>query len=547
MANPSRAVLIAGAGPSGLILALILLQNGVSVRIIDKEVKHRIGSRGTGIKPRTQELYDIFGVLPNILKAGGHVSSMAKYERGEIKPSTIVELAPDVAPTPDTPYGNSLSLSQERHEEILRAYLQNLSSSVELGSELLSFEQSADCVFARILKTDSDGKQAEESARFDWLVGTDGAHSVVRKQLGVSFLGETKEEERLALGDIVVEGGLDPKLWHMWQQPPKLLALRAGGSTSTTKVFMFMLARPNALAERVMTREEFVEEFYAMTNRRDVKFGPATWLSTYMPNLRMVDKMRVGRVFIAGDAAHCHSPTGGQGLNSCVQDVANLGWKLALVQNGLASSALLDTYSEERIPVIAQMLRLTTELYNKGFHGDGKNDDGWDRGGDLNMLGVNYSGSSIIQEDAALVESAKSSAYSRGNGGRVQAAYRAPDAPGLVRLGSEGAPTTLFSVFSATVHTVLLFGGEKIARAEGLRRLPKAAVQTVQLLPQGQSAGDSATPALVLEDRAGHAYAGYGVPVDKLTIVVVRPDGVVGAVVPNAEGVESYFKKIISG
>ncbi|KAF8185934.1 FAD binding domain-containing protein [Mycena galopus ATCC 62051] len=513
MANPSRAVLIAGAGPSGLILALILLQNGVSVRIIDKEVKHRIGSRGTGIKPRTQELYDIFGVLPNILKAGGHVSSMAKYERGEIKPSTIVELAPDVAPTPDTPYGNSLSLSQERHEEILRAYLQNLSSSVELGSELLSFEQSADCVFARILKTDSDGKQAEESARFDWLVGTDGAHSVVRKQLGVSFLGETKEEERLALGDIV--------LWHMWQQPPKLLALRAGGSTSTTKVFMFMLARPNALAERVMTREEFVEEFYAMTNRRDVKFGPATWLSTYMwAHLRMVDKMRVGRVFIAGDAAHCHSPTGGQGLNSCVQDVANLGWKLALVQNGLASSALLDTYSEERIPVMHRCsglprsctTRASTVTGERRRVGPGRRS---------NMLGVNYSGSSIIQEDAALVESAKSSAYSRGNGGRVQAAYRAPDAPGLVRLG------------------------RRIARAEGLRRLPKAAVQTVQLLPQGQSAGDSATPALVLEDRAGHAYAGYGVPVDKLTIVVVRPDGVVGAVVPNAEGVESYFKKIM--
>ncbi|KAJ7248154.1 monooxygenase [Mycena haematopus] len=541
MSNPS--VLIAGAGPSGLILALILLKNGVSVRIIDKEKQHRIGSRGSGVQPRTLELYDILGVLPNILKSGESIPLVAKYEPGKIEPVATVRLVQHVEPTPDTPHPNGHNISQDIHEEILRAYLQDLSCSVELGSQLLSFEQFPDGVVARIVKTNSDGKQLEESTRFDWLVGTDGARSVVRKQLGLSFLGET-QTEHIALGDIVVEG-VDPKLWHIWNEPPKLLALRSGGSTN--KVFMFAYnGRSEDLADKTITREEFIEEFYKMTGRRDITFGPATWLSNYRPNMRMVDQMRVGRVFIAGDAAHCHSPTGGQGLNSSVQDAANLGWKLALVQRGLASPDLLDTYSEERLRVIAQMLKLTTDLYQKTFRpvGESDKDAGWKRGGDLTMLGVNYCGSSIVQEDAVQGEGV--TAYSKSSTGRVQAAYRAPDASGLVRAGSGDAPTRLFSVFSVDVHTILLFGGDEATRAEVLSRLPKQAVRAVQLVPRGQTAADSATSALVLEDREGHAYAGYGVPVDELTVVIVRPDGVVGAVAHGAEGVDRYFQKILS-
>ncbi|KAJ7846062.1 FAD binding domain-containing protein [Mycena olivaceomarginata] len=545
MANPS--ILIAGAGPSGLILALILLKNGVSVRIIDKEVKHRIGSRGSGVQPRTLELYDILDILPDILAAGEPTPPMATYAPGEIKPTKTVRLSEPLERSPDMPHPNAFIIPQDLHEEILRAHLQKLSCSVELGSELRSFEQFPDNVIAHIVKTDSDGNQLEESTSFDWLIGTDGARGVVRKQLGLSFLGETREEQYIALGDIVVEG-VDPKLWHIWHQPPQLMALRSGGSTSN--VFMFAYTgRSEKLANKTITREEFIEEFYAITGRRDITFGPATWLSNYRPNMRMVDNMRVGRVFVAGDAAHCHSPTGGQGLNSSVQDVANLGWKLALVHKGLASLTLLDTYSEERLRVIAQMLKLTTELYNKTFTdlgGGGMEDEAWQRGGDLRMLGINYCGSSIVLEDHAPLEGA--TAYSKSSGGRVQAAYRAPDASGLVSVGGEEAPTTLFSVFSVTAHTILLFGGDETDRArvaEVVGRFPEEVVRTVQLLPKGQTAGDSATSALILEDREGHAYAGYGVPLDRLTAVVVRPDGVVGAVVSGAEGVERYLQKIV--
>ncbi|KAJ7778100.1 FAD binding domain-containing protein [Mycena metata] len=530
-------VLIVGAGPAGLILAIILRQNGIAVRIIDKEPTYRPGSRGSGIQPRTLELYDILGVLPAIREVGEFVPPMARYEPGKIEPTSTARLGEWVDPTPDVPYSNALSLSQDEHEEILRTHLQTLSCSVELGSELRKFEHFSDRVVAHIFKTDSDGNEVEETTTFGWLVGTDGAHSVVRKQLGLSFLGETRTEQQIALGDIIVEEGVKLNLWHMWSVPPKLIALRSGGATS--KKFMFAYTgRPEHIADKTITRDEFIQDFYAITGRHDVKFGPTSWLSNYRPNLRMVDKMRDGRVLIAGDAAHCHSPTGGQGLNSSVQDAANLGWKLALVQKGLAAPALLDSYGEERLRVIAQMLQLTTDLFHKTFaslHSADKSDDsGWKRGGDLAMLGVNYCGSSIIQEEPDAVAG---SAYMEAEGGRVQAGYRAPDAPGLIH---SGTPTTLFTIFNTASHTVLLFGGD----LEAVGKFPQGAVRVVEVLPQGHSVGALAGSALVAEDREGHAYTGYKLQSDGFTVVMVRPDGVVGAVAHDTEGVERYFQKI---
>ncbi|KAF7364415.1 FAD-binding-3 domain-containing protein [Mycena sanguinolenta] len=516
--------------PSGLVLALVLLKNGVSVRIIDKEINHRIGSRGSAIQPRTLELYDILGVLPNILKAGEGVPPlMVKYVRGEIKPVCTITLREHVKPTPDTPHPNGHVVPQDVHEEVLRAYLRELGCSVELGSQLLSFEQFPDSVVARIVKfkktPDSIGSLGQTAGATSWwkaLTQTYGASA--SSSIFILFRFE--------------------QFWHMWHEPPKLLYLRPSGVNS--KVFMLIfIDSSKASADKTFTHEELVEEFYAMTDRRDVTFGPAAWLSDYRPNMRMVDQMRVGRVFIAGDAAHCHSPAGGQGLNSSVQDVVNLGWKLAHVQNGFAPEALLNTYSEERLRVIAQMLQLTTNLHKKILRGDSKNpDEGWFRGGDIQMLGVNYRGSSIVQEDA--VQGASVTPYSKSGTGHIQAAYRAPDASGLVRAGSEGTPTRLFSIFSVEVHTVLLFGSDDTMRAEVLSRLPKDAVRAVLLLPQGQTATNWSSPALILEDRAGHAYAGYGMSVEELTVVIVRPDGVVGAVVIDAEGVDRYFQKILS-
>ncbi|KAJ7769132.1 FAD binding domain-containing protein [Mycena maculata] len=538
-------VLIAGAGPAGLILAITLLKSGVPVRIINKESTHRIGSRGAGVQARTLELYDMLGFLPEFLEASDTALPMRRMYAlpGGSEVVKVLPIAEYVEPTPAAPHPNPVSISQEVHEEILRRYLTELGGEVELGTELRTFKQFPDHVWVHIVKTDSAGVESTEITKVDWLVGTDGVHSVVRKQLGLTFLGETKEEQHVLVGDIVVEEGLDRDFWHYWMPPSSMMVLRPG----TKEANGFRIAYtggPEHWKETVPTRDEFVEEFYRVIGRRDIKFGAMPWVSSFKPSMRMVDKFGVGRVFVAGDAAHCHSPTGGQGLNSSVQDAVNLGWKLALVATGRAPATLLDSYSEERLPVIAEMLKLTTALHEKTVAavaggGAGAPDNGaFARGGALSMLGVNARGSGIVLAEAGPAAGA-GGAYAEAAG--VRAGYRAPDAPGL-----GGAAARLFELFGPAAHTVLVFGGDDDARftvASAVSRWPRGAVRGVRVLAAGQSAEGRLGG--VVEDREGHAYAAYagGVPEGEIRVVIVRPDGIVGAV-GSAEVVDQYRKLI---
>ncbi|KAJ7490256.1 FAD binding domain-containing protein [Mycena galericulata] len=545
MSHPS--VLIAGAGPAGLVLAITLLKNGVPVRIIDKEPTLRIGSRGAGIQPRTLELYEFLGVLPEFLKKADTSHPMRRMYAlpGGTKVVKELPVAEEAEPTPATPYTNGVVIAQDVHEGVLRAHLTALGGVVEMGTELRGFEQYADRVEARLVKVGADGAETLETADASWLVGADGVHSVVRKGLGLSFLGETREEEHVLVGDIIVEEGLDRGFWHYWIPPSQMMVLRPG--TKDPKGFRFAFTGgPAHWKQTIPSRDEFVEEFYKVTDRRDVQFGAATWISGFKPSMRMVDKFGVGRVFVAGDAAHCHSPTGGQGLNSSVQDAANLGWKLALVASGRAPAALLESYSQERLPVIAEMLKLTSALHEKtvaAVAGKGDSDGAFTRGGALGMLGVNTQGSAIVlaEADAEGVVGAYGEAEAEG---RARAGYRAPDAPGL---GGGADFARLFGAFGPTAHTALVFGGSPQAEAAvagALARWPKGSVRVVQVRPAGTAvAGGSVNGTWeVVEDREGHAYAAYagGLKAEGIRVVIVRPDGMVGAVVETAQGVDKY-------
>ncbi|KAJ7255855.1 FAD binding domain-containing protein, partial [Mycena haematopus] len=539
-----------GAGPAGLILAISLLKNGVNVRLIEKESKHRVGSRGAGIQPRTLESYDILGVLPEIVKhADPELCRRRIYELpGGTKVLKELPLIEYVEPTPGMPYANPVTLGQDLHEEILHGYLRELGGIVELGVALASFEQFPDHVIAKLVKTGPNETKETEVARFDWLVGTDGVHSVVRKQLGLSFVGETKEEDYVLVGDIDVHEGLDRKFWHNWLPPSQMVVLRPGAGISWRLAFS---GGPEHWKQTLPTRDEFVEEFYAVTGRRDIKFGVATWLSMFRPSMRMVNKFGIGRVFIAGDAGHCHSPTGAQGLNSSVQDALNLGWKLALVATGRAPIALLDSYSAERLPIIAQMLKLTTALYKKTAESVGAGDVAtWTsasaRGGTLGMLGVNTQGSPIVLSDDDHAATASGGAYSAATPGSARAGYRAPDAPEL--FNADGKTTRLFDVFGPAAHTVLVFGGDASAHDAlklALVGWPKGTERTVLIRRAGEKR-DSEVLQEMLEDRGGHAYAAYAgdTTAGGMTVVIVRPDGVVGAVVSKTEGIGRYGRLI---
>ncbi|KAF8205413.1 monooxygenase [Mycena galopus ATCC 62051] len=543
-------VLIAGAGPAGLVLAIILLKNGVAVRLIDENSKYRIGSRGAGIQPRTLECYDILGVLPQILK---HADlEMCRRRMYKLPGGTEVikelPLMEYVDPTPGMPHANPVTLGQDLHEEILRGYLHALGGIVELNTALGSFEQLPDHVTAQIVKTSPDGTVETEVAKFDWLVGTDGVHSAVRKQLGLSFVGETKEDHHILVGDIDVEEGLERKFWHHWLPPSQMIILRPGAGRSWRLAFT---GGPEHWKQTLPTRDEFVEEFYKVTGRRDLKFGAATWLSMFRPSMRMVDKFGVGRIFIAGDAAHCHSPTGAQGLNSSVQDVMNLGWKLALVAKGRAPVGLLESYSEERLPVIAEMLKLTTALFEKTVASAGSGDlKNWEsasaRSGSLRMLGVNAQRSAFLLTDSDQAPMTDG-AYTAAAPGRVRIGHRAPDAPGLVT--ANGMTTHLFEVFKPAAHTLLVFGGDASKHTAvkcALVNWPESTVRPVLMWRTGEKT-DSVLGE-VLADKECHAYGGYASDIaeGEMIVVIVRPDGVVGAVISRADGVERYGKLIFS-
>ena len=256
-------------------------------------------------------------------------------------------------PTPDIPYASSLITPQWRTEETLRALLESYGRRVELSSELTHIEQDEEGVTAAV-KTEKRTKQM----RAQYLVGADGGRSFVRKFMQIGFEGDTWKGARMFVGDVRVEG-LDRDHWHTWpNHPDGWLALCPLPSTDS---FQFQAGIPWEEEKQQPTLGRFQKIVDERARQSNLKLTDPTWLSLYSVNVRMVHRYRAGRVFLAGDAAHVHPPTGGQGMNTGVQDAYNLGWKLGLVLRG-AHPALLDGYEEERLPVAASVLGITTRL-----------------------------------------------------------------------------------------------------------------------------------------------------------------------------------------
>lgn len=376
-----KAVLIAGAGPTGLTLAIDLLRRGISCRLIEAAETPFIGSRGKGIQPRTLEIFDDLGIIEPILAAGGlyprlriHLGplSIRAGSLGSSKPSTA-----------NIPYPNLWMVQQSRTEAILRERLHALGGQVEFNSAIVAFQQDQNGVDATL----STG----ETVQVDFLIGCDGGHSTVRKTLGLKLEGETIDEKPMLVADVEVDG-LNRRDWHLWP-------FVKGGVMGLCPLPNTSLFQLTAKAETIGT--EFEAVVHRATGHR---IGRVAWQSIYQPAVRMVNRYRVGRVFLAGDAAHVHPPAGGQGLNTGVQDAYNLGWKLAHVMRG-GPDSLLDSYEFERLPIAASVLGLSRHLHRKRAI---------KRGVLTDQLGLHYRGSSL------------SSGHSLGN---LHPGDRMPDVP----------------------------------------------------------------------------------------------------------------------
>jgi 2-polyprenyl-6-methoxyphenol hydroxylase-like FAD-dependent oxidoreductase len=331
-------VIIAGAGPTGLTLAVDLARRGVSFRLVEAASQPFEGSRGKGLQPRTLEILEDLGVVEQVLASGGlypkfrtHLGAVS-FRAGTLGTARLA--------TESVPYPNLWMVPQARTEAILRERLRELGGEVEFGKAFASVTQNEQGVEVTL----GDG----EVVRAQYLVGCDGGRSGVRKALGLRLEGEGIDEKPVLVADVEVEG-LDRSDWHLWP-------FAKGGVIGLCPL-------PKTSAFQLTGKAEVLEGdiegvVLRMTGYRVKRVA---WRSIYQPAVRMVDRYRVGHVLLAGDAAHVHPPSGGQGLNTGVQDAYNLGWKLAHVSRGGAES-LLDSYEAERLPIAAAVLGLSKRL-----------------------------------------------------------------------------------------------------------------------------------------------------------------------------------------
>jgi 2-polyprenyl-6-methoxyphenol hydroxylase-like FAD-dependent oxidoreductase len=488
MATLDTQVLISGAGPTGLTLACDLARRKIPFRIIDKSPAYFIGSKGKGLQPRSLEVFDDFGIVDDVLRTGIFHVPFRAYDGRQVLGEK--DLHEGRNPTPSTPYASSLLTPQFRTEEHLRNLFLKSGGQVELSSELVSLAQDDNSVVAIVRRGD-----ATEQIRCAYLVASDGGRSFVRHFLNVPFEGETWKDERMYVGDVRLRG-LDRDFWHSWpKHPDGWLALCPLPSTD---LYQFQAQIPPT-EEQEPSLEIFRRIVRERTQRDDIELTEAPWTSLYRVNVRMVSRYRIGRVFLAGDAAHVHSPAGGQGMNTGIQDAYNLGWKLERVLKG-APDSLLDTYEEERVPVAAAVLGYSTKLYKV----ISATDENQRRDAIGLQLGISYKEMSLSQQSASADTQIK-----------LSAGDRAPDAPGE---GADGKPMRLFDLFRGPHFTLLRIHPSDVATtaitSSDIKQVTVFPSQPKENLP-----GDST----ILVDSAGHFADAYGGAPDEF--ILVRPDG----------------------
>ncbi|HET8846715.1 MAG TPA: FAD-dependent monooxygenase [Ktedonobacteraceae bacterium] len=516
-------VLIVGAGPVGLSLAIDLARRGVHCRIIDQLSAYAYGTRARGVSARTQEIFEDLGVLKALSPYIEPSSRWRFYNRaGQI----VREVMPVIGTSSAAiPYPTNLIISQQHTESILREQLETYGLHVELDCRLAGFTQSPDYIVAEIVHA---GKVERIQARY--LVGCDGGNSTVRKYAGISFLGETYNEEYIMFGNLSVSG-LDASYWHFWTDPQEGLLVALNPMPRSDTWFFTASLQPDEdgnLPPPVL--ETFERTFQERVGMSGVHFFDPIYLSAYRLNIRMVNQYRNGRVFLAGDAAHVHSPAGGQGMNTGIQDAYNLGWKLASVLKG-APDALLETYQSERLPVAQQVLDSTTARTQSWSSSSSTvvqsmadTVQGKDAFADVTQIGIHYRGGRLSRDLDGTT--------------KIRAGDRAPDAP-CVR-GSDGEHIRLFEAFQGTHFTLLAFSDQPLLQALG-RDQENLSIYTI--LRQGSRTTTASERTLI--DEYGSAYAAYGVTENAL--ILVRPDGYIGLTEGDLrqEPIFDYLREVI--
>ena len=353
----STGVLIVGAGPTGLVLALWLTRLGVRVRIVDKTAEPGTTSRALAVQARTLELYRQVGLADAVVNRGRKMTTINFWRTGKHVARVIFgDMGADLSPFP-----YALIYPQDEHERLLIDRLAEAGVEVERRTELVAFEETGMGVRAHLRRADGSADTCEAA----YLAGCDGAHSAVRQALRIGFPGGTYNH-LFYVADVDARGAVMNGELH--------------GALDTTDFLIVFPLKDDGRARLVGTLRTDAEHQHDDLEWKDVSQRVIEWMridvervhwfSTYRVHHRVADEFRKGRTFLLGDAAHIHSPVGGQGMNTGIGDAVNLAWKIADVVHGRADSSLLDSYEPERI-AFARRLVATTDQVFTGITSDG--------------------------------------------------------------------------------------------------------------------------------------------------------------------------------
>jgi 2-polyprenyl-6-methoxyphenol hydroxylase-like FAD-dependent oxidoreductase len=420
-------VLIVGAGPTGLALGVDLARRGVDALVVERADGLFPGSRGKGIQPRTMEVFDDLGVLDAIRAAGSDYPVGMIWQDG--KRVGEHQMFDPAEATEDSPYTAPWMVPQWRTQEVLFARLEELGGKVAFDQEVVGLEQDAEGVTVRFA--------SGPDTRARYVVAADGGRSVVRRTLDIGMTGETVDPHPTLVADLRITG-LDRDNWHIFPPSGEGEGFLAICPLAGTEDFQAVAQFPEGSTVD-LSLDGIRKVVAARSHLAPEDVTQVRWASDFRPRAALADRFRSGRVFLAGDAAHVHSPAGGQGLNTSVQDAYNLGWKMGAVLQGGAPATLLDTYEEERRPIAADMLGLSTSVHR----GETR------RGEATRQLGLGYRESSLTEETRPA------------GTGRVRAGDRAPDA--VV------AGVRLFDAFRGAHWTLVALGTEAPEVGESVR------------------------------------------------------------------------------